>query len=994
MDAKQDVWRAIPALMGDGDGTIEVPNQPGYVYIRIGDGDLGQAFNNRCPLRDNLAIYVGYDPVTDPERRIFQVLSVRMSDYANAGNTPIANVPPHHTYHEFGGGDDVYIDWRRLLGFRVGRPAGFVVTVDQGVMMRAGAWTAIVSQTVNLAASQPGGINNARYVLVSLDSAGVVTTSNGAIVSAAALTISNCPAPAAGEIPLAAVRLYSTQTQISDVPGTPDIVDLRFPQVYATGGSNVFGSGVANQFAYWAAADTLTGSAQVTRSSDICLIATKAATALAPGTYTIGVFSNVSITAALAQSGHLRAFDAHVTTGGAVNYTGELVGYEDLLYHSGTGTASAMYGLGCIIDVTSTGTISDAAVVFGGLTAGASGVITTGYGVHIDAPIGSIGTYYGIYIETCAAATTKWAFYAEGNKITTKQAAAAGIELDPNAATGNFTLSLSPANLTGNRRHTLPDYNMTWPAADAAGVLTSNGAGVLSWGAGGGAHAILSATHTDTLADSVVDGDVIIGNVTPKWSRLAISIPAANVRNVLGVDNGELRPSWKTALDATAPTTIAESAAAAAGTSLVFSHRDHTHGAPATWAATAHAVDSATHTVAGGTAGKVLIETGAATFGWSGFLLSGTAGGMTNFDVANTKTLTLSTAQDISLTWATGIGALLSLTYTGPYTLNLYPGTLDLDGRSLSLLNGSIQLDVAAGGGGLRAIIIPSDGTLVLGTGTQYQLAVWNGTNTIAGLGGLGTSGAVLQSAGAGANPGWSTFYLAGTAAQTYTFPAAGGTVAMLNAANAFTDSNTVASGKFLTCLTDGNTGGLRAGSGSDVLWYRGAADRWQTPDSVTIDGSLLVSTSPISMTLNTNGSIAVTVNNANAGAAAQAGFVAYSDVVTASYIAYSSGAGGGARLNLFASGGYILLGTSTNHKVDFYTNNTLRASLPAAGGFTVVAGFGCNGAAAQTAYASGGALAAYGAGTNGLDTGANMSALHALVVKIRAALVANGIMS
>lgn len=282
----------------------------------------------------------------------------------------------------------------------------------------------------------------------------------------------------------------------------------------------------------------------------------------------------------------------------------------------------------------------------------------------------------------------------------------------------------------------------------------------------------------------------------------------------------------------------------------------------------------------------------------------------------------------------------------------------------------------------------------MLGTGTQYQLAVWGGTNTIAGLGGLGTSGAVLQSAGAGANPGWSTFYLAGTAAQTYTFPAAGGTVAMLNAANAFTDSNTIASGKFLTCLTDGNTGGLRAGSGSDVLWYRGAADKWQTPDSVTIDGSLLVSTSPISMTLNTNGSIAVTVNNANAGAAAQAGFVAYSDVVTASYIAYSSGAGGGARLNLFASGGYILLGTSTNHKVDFYTNNTLRASLPAAGGFTVVAGFGCNGAAAQTAYASGGALAAYGAGANGLDTGANMSALHALVVKIRAALVANGIMS
>lgn len=43
---------------------------------------------------------------------------------------------------------------------------------------------------------------------------------------------------------------------------------------------------------------------------------------------------------------------------------------------------------------------------------------------------------------------------------------------------------------------------------------------------------------------------------------------------------------------------------------------------------------------------------------------------------------------------------------------------------------------------------------------------------------------------------------------------------------------------------------------------------------------------------------------------------------------------------------------------------------------------------------ASGGALAAYDTGANGLDTAENMSALHALVVAMRAALVANGIMS
>lgn len=46
-----------------------------------------------------------------------------------------------------------------------------------------------------------------------------------------------------------------------------------------------------------------------------------------------------------------------------------------------------------------------------------------------------------------------------------------------------------------------------------------------------------------------------------------------------------------------------------------------------------------------------------------------------------------------------------------------------------------------------------------------------------------------------------------------------------------------------------------------------------------------------------------------------------------------------------------------------------------------------------QPSGAAQAALAAYGAGANGLDSGANMSALHALVVAMRLALVNAGIM-
>ena len=146
------------------------------------------------------------------------------------------NVGPHHETHEYGGGDDVYVSWRRLMGFRVGRPSAYNVTVDQGNILRAGAWQAVLAQTLALAAFRAAlASGQARYVLIALDSAGVATATPGAIVAVGTLDISDCPIPAAGEIPLAAVRLYGTQTSIGDVPTAPDIIDLRFPQTAMTG---------------------------------------------------------------------------------------------------------------------------------------------------------------------------------------------------------------------------------------------------------------------------------------------------------------------------------------------------------------------------------------------------------------------------------------------------------------------------------------------------------------------------------------------------------------------------------------------------------------------------------------------------------------------------------------------------------------------------------------------------------------------------------------
>lgn len=100
------------------------------------------------------------------------------------------------------------------------------------------------------------------------------------------------------------------------------------------------------------------------------------------------------------------------------------------------------------------------------------------------------------------------------------------------------------------------------------------------------------APYTPTLGDVLV-ATTVNGKVV--FRPYGLSVPAATFRNVLGVSNGETKPTWKALFDAVAPTTIAEADVAGAGVSESSARRDHRHGAPATWAPTAHNILSASH---------------------------------------------------------------------------------------------------------------------------------------------------------------------------------------------------------------------------------------------------------------------------------------------------------------------------------------------------------------------------------------------------------------
>jgi hypothetical protein len=96
--------------------------------------------------------------------------------------------------------------------------------------------------------------------------------------------------------------------------------------------------------------------------------------------------------------------------------------------------------------------------------------------------------------------------------------------------------------------------------------LQTNGSGVTTWAAAltsVTAHNLLSTTHGDTLAETVVRGDILYGNATPKWARLAF--PASPTGKVLQATATDV--AWSTsALGTAAFTATGDYATAAQGT--------------------------------------------------------------------------------------------------------------------------------------------------------------------------------------------------------------------------------------------------------------------------------------------------------------------------------------------------------------------------------------------------------------------------------------------
>jgi len=131
-------------------------------------------------------------------------------------------------------------------------------------------------------------------------------------------------------------------------------------------------------------------------------------------------------------------------------------------------------------------------------------------------------------------------------KVSNKGAAGGYCELDdsvlvpqsriPNLPASKITSEILAAARGGLAKALSPtwtdDYILVYDGVTDQWIMEAKPSG------GGADHNLLSATHPDTLAASVMAGDILYGNATPKWARLAKGTDGQFLKLVSGL------PAW------------------------------------------------------------------------------------------------------------------------------------------------------------------------------------------------------------------------------------------------------------------------------------------------------------------------------------------------------------------------------------------------------------------------------------------------------------------
>jgi hypothetical protein len=235
-------------FLGNSAGVVDVPGEPGRVYVTDTGNHIMKAWNAGVPSIPRHSAYL---------KKINGKLIV--TELRNSYQTFVyPEVASHGFLHEWGPmGTDVvrvwgpaWMPWKVEPG-----TVAFHVTVYRAVYLSDTGWLADGAEDVDLSGSVPATANEGLYVLLSVAEDGTITITEGTPqADYTNLTLADIPALPTGDKALYAIRLYEGQTGLSYNYTTNDFIDLRHLQA---------GGGGTGSYSLPIASDTQLGGVKI-----------------------------------------------------------------------------------------------------------------------------------------------------------------------------------------------------------------------------------------------------------------------------------------------------------------------------------------------------------------------------------------------------------------------------------------------------------------------------------------------------------------------------------------------------------------------------------------------------------------------------------------------------------------------------------------------------------------------------------------------------------
>ena len=224
VDEKEPKRPIFHALMGDGTGGdprthCQVEDEPNLVYVRVtGRGVMQAIYNQDLPVRHDLPVLVG---PTQENPDVYEVLGLDQAAWTGPGEYRYIGL--HHEAHEFrnanGGDDVVWVQKSQFVPF-LGSPTdppSMQLYIQPGFYLYLADWQYWPGGNVDLTGHGPAA-GLARYVLITIDgetNTAVMTDGADFAIFPPTNPSANIPDCPTGSFPVTAVYMLDTTTELT-----------------------------------------------------------------------------------------------------------------------------------------------------------------------------------------------------------------------------------------------------------------------------------------------------------------------------------------------------------------------------------------------------------------------------------------------------------------------------------------------------------------------------------------------------------------------------------------------------------------------------------------------------------------------------------------------------------------------------------------------------------------------------------------------------------